>query len=493
MVRIFKSRQFVVGACFFVLMVGVLAVLYGPRMGDYFLSDDFGFLYKAKVWDEWTDVGKYIYERSLFGSGLGLYRPLIDLSFLVDYTLWGLNPIGYHIHNLIIHLATGIFLWLAVNRLSRHKYVGIAAAGLFWLSPLHVESVIWLSGRTSLYSGLLVVAAWYFFIVYRQRREWLFFFLMSVSFVLAMAAKEVSVIFPLLALTTDVFMGTRRAGWQKGKWKWLSLVWLGALAGLMVWWRYRVLEGWGGYQSGTEMFTNFHGEYVWRYLAYPWVYFGHQFNPEVVFGQVGVYLVWGYGLICGLMFLIWLARRDRQWRVVGLAVSWLFLAGLPTYPFLIGDLNLYNYTRYLYLPSVGMVVLLAVLMRRMPRKVTQVGVFLSLVIFSGYGILKNSYPWMVAAEWSRKIVVGQKEIQAELKIKEPMFYWGVPETFAGAYVLRNGLDYATALMYDVKWEKLKLNLVGRSGKFGVSAAEALGEDGEHFEFVDGGELKIKEE
>lgn len=90
---------------------------------------------------------------------LGYYRPLITLSYRLDRALWGLNPAGYHLTNLLWHLLA-TFLVYRIAFLTTGRLVGaFAAAMLFAVLPAHTEAIGWIQGRTDLVSTTLLLLA----------------------------------------------------------------------------------------------------------------------------------------------------------------------------------------------------------------------------------------------------------------------------------------------------------------------------------------------
>ncbi len=100
---------------------------------------------------------------------VGHYMPLTWLSCALDHAVWGMDPRGYHLTNLLLHAATAVLLYGALRALLRVAAptasvragaLAAAAGALSWsLHPLRVESVAWATERRDVLAGLLVVGA----------------------------------------------------------------------------------------------------------------------------------------------------------------------------------------------------------------------------------------------------------------------------------------------------------------------------------------------
>ncbi len=82
-----------------------------------------------------------------------LWNPLIWISFMLDYQLYGLNAGGYHLTNLILHILSTLLLFWLFNRMTGMIWRSAFVAALFALHPLHVESVAWVSERKDVLSA----------------------------------------------------------------------------------------------------------------------------------------------------------------------------------------------------------------------------------------------------------------------------------------------------------------------------------------------------
>lgn len=87
------------------------------------------------------------------------YAPLTIFSYLVDHTLWGDNPCGYHATNVLLHLINGVLVFLLVRQLSGSNFVGWTTAALFLVHPVQIETVAWVSSRKGLLSATFMLAA----------------------------------------------------------------------------------------------------------------------------------------------------------------------------------------------------------------------------------------------------------------------------------------------------------------------------------------------
>jgi protein O-mannosyl-transferase len=170
------------------------------------------------------------------------YYPLTFTGFWIGYHLWGLNPLGYHLLNVLLHGVVAMLLWRVLARL---KVRGAALAGaIFALHPVNVMSVAWMTEVKNTLSGALALAAGWAYVrfarlgVYATEQgggtvkgtvsgsDWRYYILALALFQLAMFAKTAVSFLPVTLLVV--------AWWQRERMGWRDAVPLLPMLGIVV-------------------------------------------------------------------------------------------------------------------------------------------------------------------------------------------------------------------------------------------------------------------
>jgi len=152
-------RHLVAGAALIVLMV---LITYLPALQGGFVWDDDIYVTSNPLlrspeglWKIWFDIGSFFQ-----------YYPLTLTGFWAQYHLWGLNPLGYHLVNILLHSLTSIILWRILRSLSLPG--SWLAALVFALHPVQVESVAWVTELKNVLSGFFYMSAFMSGLIYFQ-------------------------------------------------------------------------------------------------------------------------------------------------------------------------------------------------------------------------------------------------------------------------------------------------------------------------------------
>src|SRR2546425_1366709 len=159
------------------------------------------------IWDDETWVTENRLLRPLAGlhaiwlepSRSPQYYPLTQTTLWLEYHLWGLRPLGYHLVNVMLHALNAGLVWLVLDRLAVPG--AWMAAAVFALHPVHVESVAWATELKNVQAGVFsLLALLLYFRFALGRRSAVLYLLAFVTFVLAVLSKTVACTVPAAAL-----------------------------------------------------------------------------------------------------------------------------------------------------------------------------------------------------------------------------------------------------------------------------------------------------
>jgi protein O-mannosyl-transferase len=140
---------------------------------------------------------------------LGMYSPLVYLSFALDYAIGGFDTNVYHATNLALHLINVVLVAVIVRRLTNHATSGLLVALIFGVHPLNVAGVVPISVRSSLLYSAFYLAAYLAYLVYARRGEWRWLAMALGAFILSGLSKSSAVVFPAVLVVTDLYLGRR--------------------------------------------------------------------------------------------------------------------------------------------------------------------------------------------------------------------------------------------------------------------------------------------
>jgi tetratricopeptide (TPR) repeat protein len=354
--------------------------VYDRAMNGPFLFDDSYLAYRMPAfWD--APLTRWIVS----------FRPLLMFSYWVNFHLNGEVTYWYRFVNVVLHYLNGVLIYLALRKLLHwagttnrvREVTAIFAAGLFWLHPLQTESVSYIASRSETLSVFFFLAA---FVIFLYRKSSNISILAAIGvlvfFGAACLSKEHTVILPVLLLLTDYYWNPGFS--LKGVWRnWklyvpvivvaaigctyvLSIVLRSASAGFHVfgltWYQY--------------FFTQC--RMIWRYILLFVLPFWQNLDADVPISHSIV----DHGAILGLLALVaasvaaWIYRRRFPLASYGWFV-FLFLLAPTSSVVPIAD----PYAeRRLYLPFIGLLLVVAEFVRRWKASRTTVIVALSAIL-----------------------------------------------------------------------------------------------------------------
>jgi len=185
----------------FLIIIAGFFVYVNSLSGEFLLDD------RYLVTDN-TYVKNPVFVKNIFtqniGEGAGIesnsYRPLQMLTYMADYRVWGLNPRGYHITNIVFHILAALCLYWFVTILFENRLISLITSLLFVIHPIHTEAVSYISGRADPMSLLFMLLSFIFYIKSLGKNNPIIYLLMLSSYALALLSRESALILPVLLL-----------------------------------------------------------------------------------------------------------------------------------------------------------------------------------------------------------------------------------------------------------------------------------------------------
>jgi len=146
----------------------------------------------------------------------GSWHPLTWLSHMLDVQLFGLNPSGHHLTNLLLHLANVLLLFGVLQRMTGAVWRSAGVAALFALHPLNMESVAWVAERKNVLSTLFWLLTIWAYVTYVRQPGWQRYLGVMGAFVLGLMAKPMLVTLPCVLLLMDYWpLGRLGKDWRE--------------------------------------------------------------------------------------------------------------------------------------------------------------------------------------------------------------------------------------------------------------------------------------
>lgn len=354
------------------LLVLLAATLYVPTLSYDFVWDDFLMVVQNQYFKHVRFIRLYFTSdfARLTSGGLSAvyYRPLLALSFLMDYSLWGKNPSGYHLTNLLLYAGTVYLVYRVSRCLFTDGRAAVGATLLFTVHPAHVETVAFVSARPDVLAALGMLAA---ILCYRRfgsvagSRRWLALVGSLLGFAFGLLSKEMAISLPALLIWSELVLGSRGTG-KAPRETWLRL--LSILPHLAIgmgflWYRRAAVQSlipsglgagilWQRLPGALEVLSRYTVLAVWPFrmqAAYTQARPESLLNPWPLAGLA----------IAAVSLLLVLAWR-RRWPEAAFALGWFLLALAPVvdlFPLAPRAVNMAD--RYLFIPSLGICWLLA--------------------------------------------------------------------------------------------------------------------------------------
>lgn len=203
-----------------IAMAIVCFVVFANSVGGEFVYDDISQIVRNTLIQDNSLIWKALSSDVWAFNGGGTqavsnyWRPSFTLWLIVNFKFFGLNPLGWHVTNLILHSGVCVVAYALLRRWTFSAATAFTITILFAVHPVHVESVAWLSGSPDLIFSLAFLGSLWFATSYRESRLTKHLLLTALLYAFALGAKEIGIIcLPIyyFVLTDNSHQGTKKA------------------------------------------------------------------------------------------------------------------------------------------------------------------------------------------------------------------------------------------------------------------------------------------
>lgn len=213
---ILKLREKYGGTFDLIVIIAAVIICYSFMLQSPFKSmdDQFSIVNNEDI-KSFDNIGK-IFRSSFFGEG-HYYRPLVALSFMLEYHLFGLNSFYYHLISLMLHALSAVVVYGLIFVLVNNRTRAFFISFLFAIHPINSEAVWNIADRSILLSSLFVLSSFLSYCHAQKKTQRVFFYIMSwLFFTLGLLAKESAVMLPVVLCAYELLSnnneGRRRHG-----------------------------------------------------------------------------------------------------------------------------------------------------------------------------------------------------------------------------------------------------------------------------------------
>ncbi|HHT9107179.1 MAG TPA: tetratricopeptide repeat protein [Candidatus Wunengus sp. YC64] len=358
----------------FALITVLPLLIYLNSLGNTFVYDDYLTVTNNYFIREWRYLSAFFNQKYFVVSNELTYRPIVTLSYFVDYAIWQLRPWGYHLTNLIIHTINVYLVYFAAYYLFGNRTTAFISCLFFSIHPIFSEAVNAISYREDLLSATFLLVAFILFVRYNQNptgRSFISRYTLSLlSYLLAMVSKETAIVLPLLILSYEFIFKRDPIPNRQYLTKRLIVNYGGfvVMGGLYLFLRFYLIHNPGESVEypGNSIFVNFImmtkvlGYYL-KLLFIPAPLNADYVVPLTYSPADGAFIVSVILLIITAILLVKKCRLSRIWIF---STIWFFVTLLPVLNII--PINNIIAERYLYIPGIGFTMLFGSILTSKP-------------------------------------------------------------------------------------------------------------------------------
>lgn len=443
-----------------IIIIAIAFLFYFPSLNDNFLSDDYDHIMFARSVDNVKMIP------GIFKIPGDMYRPVMNLSIVIDYLIYHYHPTGFHFTSLMLFILSNLLIYGIVKKISKNNLMAFFASLIFIIIPNHFETMIWIGGRTDLLACFFYLLTIYLFIqfIYKQKYSWLI--LSYLTAIPTFFSKEISMTLPFVLALIYLFYLRKES---KLSFKKVFLLWLPyiLLLAIYLFIRKEIVGSWiGGYRLFGEVSSTSISP---KSILLPFYFVKYLFNFEYLGAFIpklasnfSANIISFSGIIIFTISALLLNLKKLKdlsfWKNIIFLIFIIYFVSIPNFSILPAlKSNLMN-TRVLFIASIPIAILISYLIFNdlNNKKKIKIAIASLICLFFSIGFFFNYMPWHKAQTKAKIILDSIEQLHPEFsKISyatydKELFFKNLPDNIYGAFVYRNGFPEALRIKFNNK-------------------------------------------
>lgn len=380
----------------------VVVAAYSPTFSGDFILDD-KILVKNNpyikqvhsLYSYFSQEDGIVDERDLGVYHTGYYRPLINITYFLDYKIWGMNAYGFRITNLILHLLSCFIIFKLFDYFIRDRRTAFWCALLFSIHPVNTESVSCIVARNNILVALFSFSSFYLYIAGIERREHAKTVISIIAFACAVFSKEFGLMILPVFFLYNRFLALNKHSISS---EFLSYMPFIIIAVIYLYMRHLVIGNFLTPFDGSQMLKRIYFVpfiITWNLKLILLPYGLHQYNISYPSSFFNPYAVLSIILVLLSSGFLWIKRNDRILIFSGLSFLIVLFPVLSIIPSASTGNALVS-LRWIYFPLVFFLLGFAWVMDKSfnPERIFTKTILCIIICYFGiYSFILNRYHW----------------------------------------------------------------------------------------------------
>ena len=292
------------------------------------------------------------------------WRPSFVLWLILNFRCFGFELVGWHLANVLLHLAVVTLAFVVLRRFAVPAPLAGAIVLIFAVHPVHCESVAWISGAPDLILGTALLGSLYFVHLLSKKKTWLRWVLSIGLYLVALGAKEIALLFPLLIVAV-LYRDDRELRERNGAWaRIVSITWPFVAVALIYFLTRRSIlgatqrlpEGGASLQEAILTAPAVFAFYLRQMVVPFWI--GPTYPLRAVTPKnigIGNFII---PLIVTIVVAWWMIRTAKRSKTARIGLALFLVPLVPVMNIVAFGPEQIVHDRYLYLPLLGFLILL---------------------------------------------------------------------------------------------------------------------------------------